>query len=307
VAATADVTVVLCSRNRPELLERALARINQVTPADTRVLVVDSASSTPRTRDVALAAGVDVVRSDVPGLSIARNLGLATADRPYVVYTDDDCEPVEGWIEHVVAPFDDEAVGAVTGLLLDQSRIGLPHSEDQVRFTSIRRGLDAGHGALMAFRREMLVRLGGFDDLLGAGRRFAGSEDLDMFCRVLATGSAIVHEPRSVVHHMNTREDDEYAELLHGYGLGLGGLLTKWVRLAPATGLGLSVLAYGRTGVRLTQRLGSRRGRRGQLAMLRGMVAGMAISSRFAMTGSRFVDEHPPEPTPIDEAGRSAP
>ena len=72
---------------------------------------------------------------------------------------------------------------------------------------------DAGHGAIMAFRRERLVALGGFDPVLGAGRRLAGAEDLDMFCRILDDGAHIVYDPSCVVHHVHTRADDAYTVL----------------------------------------------------------------------------------------------
>lgn len=298
-----DVTIVVCSRNRAEMLAGALARIAETAPSGVRVLVVDSASESGATAEAAAAAGVDLVRTDVRGLSIARNIGLARADRAIVVYTDDDCRPAPGWIEHLLPPFEDDAVGAVTGRLVDHAGGAPAPDEPASRLTRTVDGLDAGHGALMAFRRELLDRLGGFDEVLGAGRRFAGAEDLDMFCRILASGSAIVREPRSMILHVHTREDREYTELLHGYGLGLGGLVTKWLRMSPAVGARLAVLALGRTVVRLVHGLGSRRRRRGQFAMLRGTVTGMVRSARFPIAAARFVDTDPPPPTPLADAG----
>jgi glycosyltransferase involved in cell wall biosynthesis len=300
---TADVAVVICSRNRPDMLAHALAKLIRTTPREVRILVVDSASSTAETQHVATAAGVEFLRTDVRGLSIARNVGLRAAGRSIVVYTDDDCEPTEGWIDHILAAFANPDVGAVTGMLLDHSKAGSVTPGPRRRYTAVRRGLDAGHGALMAFRTDLIAGLGGFDEVLGAGRRFAGAEDLDMFCRVLASGRSIVHEPNSVVLHLNTREGDDYTKLLRGYGLGLGGLATKWLRLAPATGVQIAVVATGRTVVRLLRGLRSRRLRRAQLAMLGGILAGMAISLRFSLDGARFVDAHPPDATPLNDKG----
>ena len=72
-----DVTLAICTRERPEMLASALASFTAVTPPGVQILVVDSASTTPATWEVADAAGVDYVRSDIKGLSIARNLFLA--------------------------------------------------------------------------------------------------------------------------------------------------------------------------------------------------------------------------------------
>jgi glycosyltransferase involved in cell wall biosynthesis len=298
---TADLAVVICSRDRAQMLANALATVMRVTPPDVRVLVVDSASSSRATRDVVAAAGAEYLRTDVKGLSIARNLGLTNAEREIVVFTDDDCEPVEGWIAHILAPFTDPKVGAVTGLLLDSSLIGNPIERSPMRFTSTRRGLDAGHGALMAFRTGLADELGGFDEVLGAGRHFAGSEDLDMFCRVLDSGSAIVSEPRAIVHHMNTRDGRAYTALLNGYGLGLGALGRKWLRLSWWTGVQLMGIIVGRALVRLARQLGSARRRNGTIALLRGVFAGFAQARRLRLDGSRFIDDDRPAPTPIDD------
>ena len=77
--APSDLAVIVCSRERADMLEHALASIVAATPREVEILVVDSASTTTATKEVAEAAGVRYVRSDVKGLSIARNLGL---DRP---------------------------------------------------------------------------------------------------------------------------------------------------------------------------------------------------------------------------------
>jgi hypothetical protein len=156
----------------------------------------------------------------------------------------------------------------------------------------------------MAFRTDLLREVGGFDDVLGAGRYFAGAEDLDMFCRVLETGRLIVHVPSAIVCHINTRDTVAYRVLLYGYGLGLGAMTSKWMRLSPWTGIQLVGTVYVRGLVGLARRIRSARGRRGQLALLRGITVGLAATRRFTLAGSRFVDEHRPAPTPLVGDGR---
>ncbi len=85
-----ELAVIICTRDRPAMLRRCLASVTASTPPETDVLVVDSASVTSETREVAEAAGVRVVRSEIPGLSIARNLGLVSTGRSLVVFTDDE-------------------------------------------------------------------------------------------------------------------------------------------------------------------------------------------------------------------------
>ena len=302
-----DLAVIVCSRERADMLERSLASIIEATPGEVEILVVDSASTTTATREVAEAVAVRYVRSDVKGLSIARNLGLESTRREIVLYTDDDCRAVDGWVTSILAHFDDESVGAVTGRMLDHTLVDLETGgERRVRLTRTVSGLDGGHGALMAFRRAIVQRLGGFDDVLGAGRELAGAEDLDMFCRVLSAGKAIVHDEDSVVHHVNTREGDAYTALHHGYGLGLGALANKWVRLRLTVGISLSAVLLKRTALRAVRNI--RHPRRGpaERAMLRGMASGFVRAARMRLDGERFVDDHrPPAVTPVP-SGRAA-
>ncbi|MEZ3159180.1 glycosyltransferase family A protein [Microbacterium sp. BWT-B31] len=301
-----DVTLVICTRERPGMLRDALASFRASSPAEMQILVVDSASTTPETLAVARAAGVEAVRTDVKGLSIARNTGLAATARQIVFYTDDDCTGVDGWVQAALAHFDDPTVGAVTGTMLDHSMIGSGGDPGPVRrYRRTIEGLDAGHGAVMAFRRELLLELGGFDPVLGAGRRLAGAEDLDIFCRILDAGHAIVFDPGCVVHHRHTREDDAYATLHRGYGLGLGALTAKWLRLRFGVGLLMAAIVFKRTVSRAfrNRRIPRRRG--ADLALLGGFFGGMFQAMRFRRDGRVFVDDDPPHPIVLNVPSRS--
>jgi glycosyltransferase involved in cell wall biosynthesis len=279
------------------MLRTALASFTANTPSGVQILVVDSASTTDETRLVAEAAGVDYVRSDIKGLSIARNLGLQTSRRSILVYTDDDCVGVEGWLDPVLPHFADPSVGAVTGRMLDHTMIGeaAPKGVSR-RFEKTLDGIDAGHGAIMAFRRELLVDLGGFDPVLGAGRELAGAEDLDIFCRILDDGQAIEFDPKCVIHHMNTREDEAYAQLHRGYGLGLGALTGKWVRLRPTVGISMLAIVTKRTLSRAVRNRRQPRRRRADMALFGGIVSGLFMSLRIKLDRRVFIDAQPPAP-----------
>lgn len=300
MSARAGVSVLVCTRNRPDMLRCALASIQRFTDDSVEVLVVDSASTSPSTRDVALQSGSRYIRADRPGLSIARNLGLREATGDIVVFTDDDCEVGINWLEPIVRHFADWQVGAVSGRMLDPGSPTAPRAEHLRRaYTRTAQGLDAGHGALMAFDRAAVLEIGGFDELLGAGRYFAGSEDLDMFCRILRTGWTIVHEPAAAVVHLNQRRGADYVQLLNGYGLGLGAMVGKFLRIDPVIGLPLGTLVTYRTARRALRHALTRNGlAAGDWAMLRGILTGAAKSTGVKISGERFNDPHPPAEIP---------
>src|SRR5215218_9342350 len=71
-----SITVAVCTKDRPALLDRCLESIARAIvaagdDADVDVLVVDNASTDDETRRVAEARGARVVREDVPGLDFA--------------------------------------------------------------------------------------------------------------------------------------------------------------------------------------------------------------------------------------------
>lgn len=289
--ATGSVAVVICSRNRPAMLCRALQIVQENSSGNVQVLVIDSASDTSETHQVCLSAGVDYVRAETPGLSIARNLGLASVTAEIVVFTDDDCEPWPQWIEQVTAPFAVGTVGVVTGRVAGQPRNPLPLTYSGRPLS----GLDLGHGALMAFRRAAVLELGGFDPVLGAGRQMAGAEDLDMFCRLLRAGWVAVHQPDAVVGHANVRRDAEHRRLLYGYGMGLGALVAKYYRLERRLGLKLAAVVLARTLRRaLRASVHHSEHARSDWAQVAGVLHGALVAGSFKLAGENFVDTCPP-------------
>ena len=86
-----------------------------------------------------------------------------------------------------------------------------------------------GAGANMAFRRELLEVVGGFDTTLGAGSPARGGEDLAMFVETLWRGGRVGFEPRAVVHHRHRRTVEELHAQLRGNGVGYTALMCSLV------------------------------------------------------------------------------
>jgi GT2 family glycosyltransferase len=234
-----SASVVICTRDRPDELEMCLSSLPKQSCPPREIIVVDNASRDPRTRDVALAAGVTYVREERPGLDIARNTGALLATSEIVAYTDDDVLLHPRWLERLVSAFDAPEVAAVTGLVLPAELAteaqryfenywgfnkGYRKQDiDRAVFRSYRTrafpAWDIGAGASMAFRREVFERVGLFDERLDVGQ--AGcSGDSEYWYRLLANGYTCRYVPDAVAFHFHRRTMEGLASQIYYYMRG---------------------------------------------------------------------------------------
>lgn len=201
------VTIVVCTRNRPEQLRNCLEAIGRLNPGPTEVLVVDNTTGNAATRAVAAEFGTRYCIEPVPGLSRARNLGFAESGGDFVAYIDDDSTPDPDWLEHLLTPFVNPAVAAVTGkvqtpdshpLSTETAARFLDKSNPQWFEIATFGGL--GMGSNMVLRKQACGQKI-FDERLGRGAPFQIAEENYAFARLLSQGHAVVYVPAAVVCH----------------------------------------------------------------------------------------------------------
>jgi glycosyltransferase involved in cell wall biosynthesis len=117
-SASPSCTVVICTRDRPEQLDRCLAAVARLAYPHYDVLVVDNAPSDDRTRLVVARHGARYLLEPVTGLSRARNFGACASSSAVVAYLDDDSIPEPAWLDRLALEFRDPEVMAVTGRIL---------------------------------------------------------------------------------------------------------------------------------------------------------------------------------------------
>jgi GT2 family glycosyltransferase len=161
------------------------------------------------------------------GLGNARNRGLAATSGTYVAFVDDDEVVDEGWAKGMLAaferaPFPDAVFGAVVAA--DKRGTAPCHfdgSDDRV-FTGTRTPpWHVGTGGNMAFRRDTIVGIGGFDPTFGSNAEAMSADESELMLRLLRAGSTLVWTPDMRVYHP-TKADHERVASRRTYGFGMG-------------------------------------------------------------------------------------
>jgi GT2 family glycosyltransferase len=293
-SAVVDIAVVVCTRDRPQLLTDLLPALQQAQDRGLDVVVVDSASRGPQTAALVRDAGLRLVRCEEPGASRARNAGFAATAAPVVVFVDDDCRPHEDWADLLAAAFDDDVVGFATGRVVPGAGPGRAMSPME-RATPARWRAgddvdDMGHGACVAFRRTAYAAVGGFDEVLGAGAPLHASEEKDLFWRLLRAGWEGRYVPESVVEHYAWRGESEALRNGFRYGVGIGARTVKIARLEGgrpvAAVLQRSARTLRETG--RTIRAGHRFGTVNLTMRAAGVIVGGIRARRYPLVDGKF-------------------
>jgi GT2 family glycosyltransferase len=165
---------------------------------------------------------------DRPGLSVARNAGIARASGDLLLFTDDDCRMGPGYIDIIIAEMQagtyDYGGGGVRDPILfgDATHIS---AKSVIRPRTL---LHAGvvNGNAMFFRREVFVRLGGFREDMGAGSGmpFVGAEDMEMVSRASLAGMTGILLPDAFIVHEHGRaiSSPELRSTLDSYDISRG-------------------------------------------------------------------------------------
>jgi GT2 family glycosyltransferase len=253
------ISVIVCTRDRPEALRSALSSLIAVDYPEFEIIVVDNASITDASDGVVTSLKdprLRLVTEPAAGLARARNRGVLMAAHEVVAFTDDDVVVDPGWLRGLMDGFALATdIACTCGMVPSGELRSFSQAYFDARVTWARRCQPEvyrlsdpprdqilfpfqvgqfGTGANFAVARSTLIKLGGFDEALGVGSPTRGGEDIDMFVRVLLAGHGLVYQPSALVWH---RADlAALHEQITGYGLGLGAWIAKLLtdrRTAP--------------------------------------------------------------------------
>jgi GT2 family glycosyltransferase len=238
------VSLIIASRNRPEMLADTVASITGGDARPAELVVVDQSDDVDsRIVSMAEEAGLAVQCLWMParGLSRANNAGAAAARYDTLVFTHDDVLVERNWLRRLVdAHVRLGAATVVTGRVVPAApeiHGGFAPTLSRGTQPAIyagRIGRDVLKPLNMAIDRKALERVGGFDERLGPGTAFPGAEDSDLGFRLLEAGYRIAYVPEAVVRHRAWRPSRDYLPLRWQYGVAQGAFFAKHLRLRDA-------------------------------------------------------------------------
>jgi glycosyltransferase involved in cell wall biosynthesis len=234
-----DVSLIIGTRDRSQQLGRCLQSLREIAfERSWELIIVDNGSidgTADSVREFMTTASnpVRYVFEPKPGLGNAHNAGVAVAQGKILAFTDDDCYPEPDFLSCIWSAFEDSLVGYIGG------RILLHDPADVQKGTTVRHPdlvtfpphsfIKAGSffsGANMAFRRQVLAEIGGFDPWFGPGA-FFNAEDLDAAGRASAIGWKGQYRPEVIVRHHHGRKATDIPPLMKSYGIGIGAYHMK--------------------------------------------------------------------------------
>lgn len=304
------VSVILCTRDRPEALKTCLRSLQNLSTPPHEIIVVDNAPRTTATQElVAQMPEIKYVCEPKPGLSIARNTGIEHSSGEIIAFTDDDVIVHQDWSLRLAQSFLDPNIFAVTGVVIPSEL----ETEAQVIFEIGQGGLSGeyrplvfdrdffesnqaksvpvwqiGAGANMAFRRNIFDKVGYFDKRLGAGASGC-SEDSELWYRILAKGLSCHREPTAVVYHCHRRSRETLNRQMYQYMRGhISALFLQflkykhWGNLRRAIFLSLHYL--GLFGGRILR--GEELKHQTMIAEFLGYLAGFGVALKYLFTPS---------------------
>ena len=197
-----DVAVVIPTARRETRLAFALeALADQTLPRERfEVIVVRAEDPGAKTEPPPGLAVRFLDASADSGPAEKRNMGWRAATAPLVAFTDDDCRPAPLWLEEIVR-------AQRSGAFLQGRTEPDPEERSLLHGLAATQSIPVRSGwyetCNIAYPRDLLERLDGFDEVFDGGSRdyAVGGEDTDLGLRALAAGAELEFVESALVRH----------------------------------------------------------------------------------------------------------
>ncbi len=210
------------------------ALLEQSAGRNVEILVVNDGSSDDTAGVVGRYAGVRLINQANAGPAAARNRGALEATGRIILFTDDDCVPVPGWLDAMLKPFGDPEVVGAKGVYRTYQRalaarfVQIEYEDKYHRMAGLAT-IDFIDTYSAAFRRGRFLEMKGYDTSFPV----ACAEDVELSYRMSARAWKMVFVPNAIVYH--THPDTLASYLKKKYKFAFWRMLA--VRKNPSKGI----------------------------------------------------------------------
>ena len=206
-------SVIVPTYQREQVLCDTIAYLLDLSYPHYELIVVDQTPlHEPQTEQFLqqVAPRIRYIQIDQVGMCHARNVGIEAAKGDIILFCDDDIIPTPDLLTNHARHYRDPAVGGVTGpdgfqpngpvyLVRDFYLRGRDGDIPLHPLPTTVVETEGAHGCNMSFRKQILVRIGGFDEgfIIHARR-----EETDASLRVRALGYRILFDPQASIEHL---------------------------------------------------------------------------------------------------------
>lgn len=204
-----SLSVVVIGRNEGARLVRCLESVHEADyPREKLELIYVDSDSTDGSCATAQSRGARVIptKAERPSAAAARNSGFRKASHGLIQFLDGDTILNREWLEKAVRAIANSSVSCVFGRVSEIAPASTIYNFWGHHDWYVSPGAAASCGGIALFKREALVRAGGFDESLIAG------EETDLCCRIRRDQDATIvclDEPM-VLHDLNMTRFGQY-------------------------------------------------------------------------------------------------
>jgi GT2 family glycosyltransferase len=198
-----SVSIIIPTFNGATRIGSCLDALLRQTAGDDAEIIVVNDGSTDNTAEVVESySGVRLITQVNAGPAAARNRGASEARGTIILFTDDDCVPMPGWLEAMLEPFEDADVVGAKGVYRTRQKTLVARFvqidyEDRYRLMSAHDSIDFIDTYSAAFRRDRFLEMTGYDTSFPV----ACAEDIELSYRMSARGWKMKFVPNAVVYH----------------------------------------------------------------------------------------------------------
>lgn len=214
VNAATKASVIISTYGRCECLRAALDSLLAQPPDEDEIVIIDQNERIDKNVLDMIEQNkerIRHVRVDYINGVRARNEGLKNASGNIIIFCDDDIIAGKDFIKNHVRNYSDSTVGGVAGRVITEidtvvdktngvGRIRKWDGKVTSNFNAdFKTEVEHAWGCNMSFRRELLIRVGGFDERLKGTQSF---DDASICFAIRSLGYKIVFDPAACARHL---------------------------------------------------------------------------------------------------------